>query len=80
MESHAEMVPMSYRCGLVVAHFDPRYGSASKTTTAATRQEGGPVRRAVGSPDLNPHHCGLTHARSLKPATVQPPTQEVAAA
>lgn len=63
MESHAEMRSMNCRNGFQwSAHFDPRYGSASKDVQQQLAGRSGP----------NPI--------DLKPATVQPPTQEVAAA
>lgn len=63
MESHAEMRSMNCRNGFQwSAHFDPRYGSASKDVQ----------QQLAGRSGSNP--------LDLKPATVQPPTQEVAAA
>lgn len=68
MESHAEMRSMNCRNGFQwSAHFDPRYGSASKDVQQQLAGRSG--QALTGSNPLD-----------LKPATVQPPTQEVAAA
>lgn len=79
MESHAEMRSMNCRNGFQwSAHFDPRYGSASKDVQQQLAGRSGQASRRLAGPD--PHPLTGSNPLDLKPATVQPPTQEVAAA